>query len=206
MNKNVLISILLLTSPLFLVALLLTNLFYTCPNIYVLLFSASVAVLIAYRLHERLSREGLAVKILLVFLSILTLLGFLVILGSYSSARSMGADTPLKQIVSNIRAEAEVYRDANGSYANFCTSEAMVSAEEKLGKQYIRIQTKCYGPILRFFLGVKEPAFKPTCNANAVEYAVDSYLLREQKYFCVDYTGQAKSSVTSIGDKSSCGE
>lgn len=206
MYKNTLVALLLLTSPLFLVALWLTNLFYTCLNIYVLLFCGAAAMLTAVRLSERLSREGLAVKILLLLLSILTSLGFLITLAAYGEARSIGSDYPLKNSFLNMRAEAELYREVNGSFSSFCTSETMISADKKISEQYIRIQTNCYGLVVQFFLDIKEPAYKPTCNANVDEYAVDAYLPREQKYYCVDYTGQAKSFATSIGNKTRCGE
>jgi hypothetical protein len=79
-------------------------------------------------------------------------------------------DAEIKATLSNMRAQAELYYDANNSsYAGLCTTPGSVHTSlQKYGKQ-------------------------ATCSATPSEYVIATPLLSDPKnYFCVDSTGNAR--------------
>jgi prepilin-type N-terminal cleavage/methylation domain-containing protein len=75
-------------------------------------------------MNELMSKETKRGFTLIELLVVIAIIGILasVVLASLNSARSKGSDAAVKSNLSNARAEAELYYDTNGSYANVCSA------------------------------------------------------------------------------------
>lgn len=74
--------------------------------------------------------KGFTLIELLLVIAIIGILGS-VVLASLSTARAKGADALIIQTVTNMRAEAELFYDDNGSYLSMCDDTIILGALDR---------------------------------------------------------------------------
>ena len=117
-----------------------------------------------------MKKKGFTLIELLVVIAIIGILSS-VVLASLNTARSKGSDAAVKSNISNMRAEAELWYDSNGSsYSNFCSDSVWTKASTSIGN------AQCIG----------------TASTTALSGKLSNGL-----WFCVDNSGNA--TTTSAG-------
>lgn len=140
-------------------------------------------------MKKRLNR-GFTLIELLVVIAIIGILSS-VVLASLNTARSKGADAAIKSNLNNIRAQAElVYDTAGGSYAAVCAdtnvSRGVAAAASAAG--VAQAATDAIGTSVA------------VCQDSATAWAAQSPLKSSgSTYFCVDNTGYASTTTTTLG-------
>ena len=119
-----------------------------------------------------------------------------VVLASLNSARKKGADAAVKSNLLNARAQAEIYYSSNGdSYFSVCDNDNIPSA--KSIKTLLQGALKAVGlPITNISSGPGNST-NAVCNNNSASWAAQ-VPLSSNSYFCVDSTGKAVVSETSV--------
>lgn len=185
----------------FLLIYLFSKLFYVCKHLNVFIWCFIISIIASWIILVYTKTERVQHTILIGIISLFTLAFFLTVLTA-NATRSAGSDAPVKQLISSLRAEAEVYFVNEGSYDNLCSSTAVQMAKEAT----FRTKISCYGPVLKYFLGSKEQTISSSCNASESEYAIEGYLPSGQGYYCIDSTSYANTISKSIGTQTRCRE
>lgn len=128
------------------------------------------------------ARRGFTLIELLVVIAIIGILSA-VVLASLNTARAKGADAAIKSNIDNARAQAELFYDSSGnSYKNVCTATGGISqmvsgAQSALGGT---TGINCFAD-----------------NTNGTAWALEGQLKTDStKYYCVDSTGTATTTVS----------
>lgn len=129
------------------------------------------------------STRGFTLIELLVVIAIIGILAS-VVLASLNSARDKGADAAIKANLANIRAQAQLYYEDNGSSyetASTCTT-GMFSGDTTIANQIDAASSSASGAV--------------DCDSNGDDWKVAAQL-STGGWWCVDSTGQATEVATS---------
>jgi len=140
-------------------------------------------------------KKGFTLIELLVVIAIIGILSS-VVLASLNTARNKGADAAVKSNLANARAQAELFYDSNTqSYAGVCAAPAVagvksINASVLAAAQAVGIPS----------VAANNAAQTATANCNdAVATWVASVPTRSVTgFYCVDSTGQSKSTATAL--------
>jgi prepilin-type N-terminal cleavage/methylation domain-containing protein len=139
-------------------------------------------------MSKRLNR-GFTLIELLVVIAIIGILSS-VVLASLNTARSKGADAAVKSNLNNIRAQAELVYDTNSSYAAVCAdtnvTRGVAAAASAAGVAVATVDAIGTGVAV--------------CQDSTTAWAAQSPLKSSATtYFCVDNTGYASTTTTTLG-------
>ena len=137
------------------------------------------------------TQKGFTLIELLVVIAIIGILSS-VVLASLNTARGKGADAAVKANLANIRAQAELYYDANGN-AYGTAASALCTANlfaDPTITSAVTAATNASGGAAR-------------CQSSATAYATQ-VPLKTAGYWCVDSTGAAKYATSTLLSTTAC--
>ncbi|MCA9357389.1 hypothetical protein H6784_04340 [Candidatus Nomurabacteria bacterium] len=183
---------------------LFVRLFYLCANKYLVIVVLLIAVTLAWFAAKKMLKDKKLVG-LIIALSIVSVIYGAVYLGSFNCARCAAPEAGVMQLISNIRAQAELYLNNNNSYVGVCDDSRVIELGNSADK-FMRISSsKCFGPITKMFMSseaVQESHF--VCNDSIDEYAAEEYVPSRESYYCVDSTGFGGQVQNSLGSLTKC--
>jgi type II secretory pathway pseudopilin PulG len=149
---------------------------------------------------------------LIELLVVVAIIGILasVVLANLNSARTKGADAAIKAGMSNMRAQAELFYDANGVYTDVCqpggTNSAyppLLSAAQKL----LQTNTPGVASTDAFAYSAAGAANSSVCHDSGTAWAAITSLkvpTTANAGWCVDSTGAAREATTLDADVFAC--
>lgn len=137
------------------------------------------------------TQKGFTLIELLVVIAIIGILSS-VVLASLNTARGKGADSAIKANLANIRAQAEIYYDANGNYGSQGTTTVAASSVTPVACGSVGVLADATVINQVKAAGAAVGAGTIVCGSTSNYWAV-AVPLKTGGYWCVDSTGASKS-------------
>ena len=132
---------------------------------------------------------------LIELLVVIAIIGILssVVLASLNTARNKGADAAVKSNLSEARAQAELYYDANSnSYAGVCSTTAVNGVKTINASVLAASQASGLGAIGTVAYNTAQTAGTSACHDSTTTWAASAPLKTSTAvFFCIDNTGAA---------------
>ncbi len=142
--------------------------------------------------------KGFTLIELLVVIAIIGILSS-VVLASLNAARGKGGDAAIKSNLANMRAQAELSYDTNGSYSSVC-SDANVIKGIDAAKRASGITNTTSTTTVAVTLTTA------TCHSGTNGYAIAVPLDTLSLYACIDSTGQSTTTHQLLASSLVCGQ
>ena len=151
------------------------------------------------------ARRGFTLIELLVVIAIIGILSS-VVLASLNTARNKGADAAVKSNLEQARAQAELFYDANtnsymgttGTATDVCYSGGIVGGIVGIYKSVNAAATAVGISTVTTAVATPGGAGVAVCHSSAAAWAAEVPLKSTTAYFCVDSTGTATTSPSSL--------
>lgn len=144
------------------------------------------------------TKRGFTLIELLVVIAIIGILSS-VVLASLNTARSRGTDAKIQSELRSIAVNAELYYDTSGNYGSAASGASGCTTSGTMFQTETPTNIK---QIVASLNGVGT-AGSLVCQSNGTAYAVSKQLVSDSgKYFCIDSTGKATTTASSLGSSS----